>query len=105
MVAGFLFLDGSGNIIYWLMLLLLHLEWDIIGMYSWGPAALAWLYRALCDGYSRIGSNANLGGCMYLLQIYMWEHFPVTRPYRHTPQVCNYLLVFTIHIFLWTMSC
>jgi hypothetical protein len=36
MVAGFLFLDGSGNIISWLMLPLLHLEWDIIGTYSWG---------------------------------------------------------------------
>jgi hypothetical protein len=34
MVVGFLFLDGSGNIISWLVLPLLRLEWDVIGTYS-----------------------------------------------------------------------
>jgi hypothetical protein len=69
MVISFLFSNGSGNTISWLVLLLLCLEWDVIGMYSWGSAALTWLYCVLCDGCSRIGWNANLGGCVYLLQI------------------------------------
>jgi hypothetical protein len=69
MVADFLFSNGSGNTISWLVLPLLHLEWDVIGMYSWGSAALVWLYHALCDRCSRIGINTNLGGCAYLLQI------------------------------------
>jgi hypothetical protein len=101
MVAGFLFSDGSENTISWLVLPLLRLEWDIIGTYSWGSAALAWLYCALCDGFLRIGPNANLGGCTYLLQIWMWERFPVARLYHHAPQVCGYLLIFIIHIFCW----
>jgi hypothetical protein len=65
----FLFVDGSENTISWLVLLLLRLKWDVIGTYSWGSAALAWLYRALCDGCSRTGLNANLEGCVYLLQV------------------------------------
>jgi hypothetical protein len=69
MVADFLFVDGSGNTISWLVLQLLRLEWDVIGTYSWGLAALASLYHALCDGCSRTGRNANLRGCVYLLQV------------------------------------
>jgi hypothetical protein len=60
MVAGFLFTDRSGNTISWLVLPFLRLEWDVIGTYSWGSVALAWLYRALCDGCSRMGPNARL---------------------------------------------
>jgi hypothetical protein len=69
MVASFLFTDRSGNTISWLVLPLLRLEWDVIGTYSWGSAALAWLYRALCDDYLRMGQNANLRCCAYLLQV------------------------------------
>jgi hypothetical protein len=87
MVAGFLFADGSGNTISWLVILLLCLEWDVIGTYRWGLAALAWLYCVLCDGCSRTGRNTNLGGCVYLLQVWMWECFPVARPFHHDPQV------------------
>jgi hypothetical protein len=63
MVAGFLFSNGSGNTISWLVLPLFCLEWDVIVTYSWGLAALAWLYRALCDGCLRMSRNANLRGC------------------------------------------
>jgi hypothetical protein len=97
MVAGFLFADGSGNTISWLVLLLLRLEWDVIGMYSWGLAALAWLYRALCDGCSRTGQNVNLRGGVYLLPVWMWERFTVARPFHHDPQVFTYLIVFIMY--------
>jgi hypothetical protein len=98
MVVGFLFSDGSRNTISWLVLPILHLEWDVIAIYSWGSAALSWLYRALCDGCSRTGENTNLGGCTYLLQVWMWDHFPVARLYHREPEVCTHLLIFSMHI-------
>jgi hypothetical protein len=96
-VAGFLFTDGSGNTISWLVLPLLLLEWDVIGTYSWGSDALAWLYHALCNGCSRTGQNANLRGCTYLLQVWMWEHFIVARSFHHDPQVLTYLVIFIMY--------
>jgi hypothetical protein len=98
MVVGFLFLDGSGNTISWLVLPLLRLKWNVIGTYSWRSVALAWLYCALCDGCSKFSGNTNLGGCVYLLQVWIWECFPVAKPYHHEPQVCNHLLLFIIHM-------
>jgi hypothetical protein len=62
-----------------------------------GSAALAWLYRSLCDRVYRSGPHANLGGCAYLLQIWMWEHFSVARPNYHDPLVCTHLPFFIIH--------
>jgi hypothetical protein len=46
MVTGLLFSDGSRNTISWLVLLLLRLEWDAIGTYSWGPPH--WLGCTMC---------------------------------------------------------
>ncbi|CAL5079069.1 unnamed protein product [Urochloa decumbens] len=83
LVGGFLFPDSSGNTISWMWLPIIGQEWDNIANYSWGTAALGWLYRQMCDGYRRSGGNANLGGCAYLLQLWMWEHIPVGRPERY----------------------
>jgi hypothetical protein len=98
MVVEFLFSDSSGNTTSWLVLLILCLEWEAIATYSWGFAALAWLYHSLCDGVSRSGPSSNLGGCAYLLQIWLWEHFSVARLYHHDPHVCAQVL-FILHIF------
>jgi len=57
-------------------------QWENIAQYSWGSATLAWMYRQLCDACRRIANDSNLGGCAYLLQIWIWERFPVGRPYR-----------------------
>jgi hypothetical protein len=97
MVAGFLFMDRSGNTISWLVLPHLRLEWDVICTYSWGSDALAWLYHALCHGYSRTSQNANLRGCAYLLQVWMWERFTIARPFCHDPQVFTYLVIFIMY--------
>jgi hypothetical protein len=105
MVVGFLFSDGSGNAISLLVLPILCLEWDMIATYSWGSAALAWLYHALCNDCSRTGENANLGGCAYLLQIWMCEHFSVGRPYWSLPEVCTHLLIFIMHVFVLSVCC
>jgi len=105
MVAGFLFSDGSGNTISWMVLPILRLEWDVIATFSWGSAVLAWLYRALCDGCRRTGANANLGGCAYLLQVWMWERFPVGRPYRSVPAVSTTLLIIITPNLYYGVSC
>jgi hypothetical protein len=105
MVVGFLFSDKSRNTISWLVLLILCLGWDVIAMYNWGSTALAWLYRALCDGYSKTGENMNIGGCVYLLQIWMWEHFPVGRPYWSVPAVCTHFLICIMYVFVLSVCC
>jgi len=35
-----------------------------------------------CDACLWVASDSNLGGGAYLLQIWIWERFPVGRPYR-----------------------
>jgi len=87
LLGGFLFPDGSGNTISWMMLPIIRMDWEEIGTYSWASATLAWLYRALCDACTRVGENSNLGGCAYLLQLWMWERFPIARPERNNLQV------------------
>jgi hypothetical protein len=46
-----------------------------------GATALSWLYHTLCDDNKRTGDNANLSGCAYLLQVWIWEHSSVDRLY------------------------
>jgi hypothetical protein len=101
MVAGFLFPDGSGNTISWLMVPILSMPWDLIRTYSWGSATLAWLYRALCDACLRTAENSNLGGCAYLLQMWMWERFPCGRPSRRVLEVfpCHLIIFVVVSIF------
>jgi len=83
LIAGFLFPDSSGNTISWMWLELIGQDWDNIATFSWGNATLGWLYRQLCDACRRSKDSANLGGCAYLLQLWMWERLPVGRPERY----------------------
>ncbi|KAL2905052.1 Protein MAINTENANCE OF MERISTEMS, partial [Bienertia sinuspersici] len=48
--------------------------------YSWGSAALAYLYRQL--GVASRADGHQLSGCMTLLQAWIYEYFPVFRPHR-----------------------
>jgi hypothetical protein len=100
-VAMFLLPDAAGNTVSWMVLPLLGQVWDNIRGYSWGSAVLAWLYRQLCDACSRSGQDANLGGCAYLLQIWIWERLPVGRPHRGPVEVHTNLLFF-IHADLYS---
>jgi hypothetical protein len=79
-LGGFLFPDSSGDSISWIFLRILMQPLDNIAGYSWGTAVLAWTYRQLCQACRRQSSNGNLGGCSYLLQVWIWERFPVGRP-------------------------
>jgi hypothetical protein len=67
----------AGNTISWMWIPMIGQEWDAIASYSWASTTLAWLYRQMCDACRRCGPNANLGGCAYLLQLWMWERLPI----------------------------
>jgi hypothetical protein len=89
MVGRFLFLDSSGNTISWMWIPIIGQEWEGIATYSWASVTLAWLYRQMCDACRRSGPNAILGGCAYLLQLWMWEWLPIGRPERYSFGVRN----------------
>ncbi|QHO46928.1 uncharacterized protein DS421_6g191940 [Arachis hypogaea] len=72
-----LFADKSGNRI--------HIRWlpyvarlDEMGTYSWGSAALAWLYRCMCRVANR--HVVKLAGPLQLLQSWIFWRFPRFRP-------------------------
>ncbi|RYQ79470.1 hypothetical protein Ahy_Scaffold6g108220 [Arachis hypogaea] len=65
----------------------IHLRWlpylaslDELGRYSWGSAALAWLYRCFCRRTNR--NVVNLAGPLQLLQSWIFWRFPTLRPSR-----------------------
>ncbi|XP_025678215.1 protein MAIN-LIKE 1-like [Arachis hypogaea] len=72
-----LFADKSGN---WI-----HIRWlpyvarlEELGTYSWGSAALAWLYRCMCRVANR--HVVKLAGPLQLLQSWIFWRFPRFRP-------------------------
>ncbi|RYQ87812.1 hypothetical protein Ahy_B09g095355 [Arachis hypogaea] len=72
-----LFADKSGNRI--------HIKWlpyvarlEELGTYSWGSAALAWLYRCMCRVANR--HVVKLAGPLQLLQSWIFWRFPRFRP-------------------------
>ncbi|RYQ92854.1 hypothetical protein Ahy_B09g099099 isoform C [Arachis hypogaea] len=77
LLSSQLFVDKNANRI--------HLRWlpylasmDDLSRYSWGSAALAWLYRCLCRGTNR--NVVNLAGPLQLLQSWIFWRFPSLRP-------------------------
>jgi hypothetical protein len=85
-----LFPDATGDSASWMFLPCLT-DWDTTGGYSWASAVLAFLYRQLCEACRRSSRTASLGGCVYLLQLWMWAHIPVGRPREFPP--CEWFVV------------
>jgi hypothetical protein len=104
MVASFLVPDASGNTISWMCLPHLHEEWENITLYSWGSAMLVWLYHQLCEGCRRASPTSNLGGCTYLLQIWIWECIPIGRTHRKPVPVSVARLASIYAIQLYALS-
>ncbi|KAI5000306.1 hypothetical protein ZWY2020_004895 [Hordeum vulgare] len=77
LLCGVLFPDGTGRMS--LIYLPLIADLSLVGTYSWGSAALAFLYRALCSAASSHNMK-NIGGSLLLLQLWSWEHSHVGRP-------------------------
>uniref|UniRef100_K3YZ76 SWIM-type domain-containing protein n=1 Tax=Setaria italica TaxID=4555 RepID=K3YZ76_SETIT len=74
-----LFPNATGDTASWMWIHCLT-DWNQAGQYSWGSAILGFLYRQLCEACRRSTFSASLGGCMYLLQLWMWAHLPAGRP-------------------------
>ena len=49
-------------------------DFDAAGRYSWGSAALAWLYRELCRATDP--KSCDIAGALILVQLWAWSWFP-----------------------------
>uniref|UniRef100_K3XSW2 SWIM-type domain-containing protein n=1 Tax=Setaria italica TaxID=4555 RepID=K3XSW2_SETIT len=77
--ACVLFPDATGDTASWMWIHCLT-DWHQARLYSWGSAVLCFLYRQLCEACRRTSGSASVGGCVYLLQLWMWARLPVGRP-------------------------
>ncbi|XP_037488332.1 serine/threonine-protein phosphatase 7 long form homolog [Triticum dicoccoides] len=80
------FSDATGNSALWMFLEPLN-NWDT--QYSWGSAALAYLYRQLDLACRRKGGTSSLSGFVWSLSVWMWERIPVGRPDLKNPLMAN----------------
>ncbi|KAM0900803.1 hypothetical protein ACQ4PT_020376 [Festuca glaucescens] len=78
-ISRTLFADSGGKLAQWCWLKALTV---LEHKWSWGTAALAYLYRQLDDACRRTGT-AGIGGCMLLLFVWSWERLPVGRPVQY----------------------
>ena len=80
-----LFPDMTGDTVSWMYLPCLT-DWDTVGGYSWASGVLAFLYRHLCEACRPTSQSSFIGGCVYLLQLWMWSRLPVGRPLVEAPR-------------------
>ncbi|KAK4487505.1 hypothetical protein RD792_005851, partial [Penstemon davidsonii] len=77
LIGDVLLPNKSGNRVDMKYLPLLR-DINRIGTFSWGSAALACLYQELCRATKP--ETVQIGGCLTLLQIWVWERFHCMRP-------------------------
>lgn len=65
---------------------------------SWGSATLAYLYRQL--GMASRAETSQIGGCLTLLQAWIYEYFPMFRPHRDRLMLDSG----TPHAMMWNVS-
>jgi hypothetical protein len=80
-----LFPDATGDCTSWMHISCLT-DWDTTGQFSWGSAVLSFLYCQLCEACRWTSSSSSVGGCVYLLQLWMWFRIPVGRPQVFPPR-------------------
>jgi hypothetical protein len=56
-----------------LMFLPMLEDFDAAGRYSWGSAALPWLYRELCRATDP--DSCDIAGALILVQLWVWSRF------------------------------
>ncbi|KAE8801125.1 mutator protein [Hordeum vulgare] len=76
-ISRTIFADGTGKNAPW-MWVKAFTVFD--NKFSWGSAALAYLYRQLDDACRRTTKDGGVGGCMLLLSVWSWERLPVGHP-------------------------
>ncbi|KAK9992927.1 hypothetical protein SO802_022630 [Lithocarpus litseifolius] len=82
MLAGTLFMDKSGERNS-LMYLQFFNPISNGKNYSWGSAALSWLYRHLCKASEKTAKQ--IGGVVLLVQLWAWVRFPHICPVMRHP--------------------
>lgn len=88
-----LFVDKTGDRVMSTIFPLVS-DLDEVGSFAWGAGTLAYLYREL--GKASRAKCMQVAGCLTLLQIWIYEHFPCFRPRRgvdvslssDTPRAC-----------------
>ncbi|KAK1631450.1 hypothetical protein QYE76_005765 [Lolium multiflorum] len=75
-ISRTLFADSGGKLAHWCWLKALTV---LEHRWSWGTAALAYLYRQLDEACRRTGSGG-IGGCLLLLSVWSWDRLSVGRP-------------------------
>ena len=73
MLGGSVFADTFGDKVHLIWLKFLE-DFDTAGEYSWGSAALTWLYRQLCNAVK--AKTKDIGGALILVQLWAWSRFP-----------------------------
>ncbi|KAK1696530.1 hypothetical protein QYE76_013227 [Lolium multiflorum] len=76
MISRTLFADSGGKLAHWCWLKALTV---LERRWSWGTAALAYLYRQLDEACRRTGSGG-IGGCLLLLSVWSWDRLSVGQP-------------------------
>ncbi|XP_051193640.1 serine/threonine-protein phosphatase 7 long form homolog isoform X2 [Lolium perenne] len=76
MISRTLSPDSGGKLAHWCWLKALTV---LEHPWSWGTAALSYLYRQLDEACRRAGSGG-IGGCLLLLSVWSWDHLLVGRP-------------------------
>ncbi|KAK1695918.1 hypothetical protein QYE76_012615 [Lolium multiflorum] len=84
MLSRTLFADSGGKLAHWCWLKALTV---LERRWSWGTAALAYLYRQLDEACRRTGSGG-IGGCLLLLSVWSWDRLSVGRPRILTARPC-----------------
>ena len=74
--GGSIFADKSISHVHLLWLQFL-VDFDRAGEYSWGSAALSWLYREMCRACE---GSTSIGGALNLLQLWTFCRFPCLVP-------------------------
>ncbi|XP_027346483.1 serine/threonine-protein phosphatase 7 long form homolog [Abrus precatorius] len=77
LIGGFMLADHSSSRVPVRYLPLLE-DLEIIGQYSWGSAALAFLYIELC--MSTNIDRSGIGGLTPLVMLWAWDRFPFLSP-------------------------
>ena len=77
LLRGSYFADKSGEKVHLMFLPFLE-DFDAARWYSWGSAALTWLYRELCRATDP--NACDIAGALILMQLWAWFKFPHISP-------------------------
>jgi hypothetical protein len=87
LLGGNIFVDKSNNKVHVVWLQFLE-DFDRAREYSWGGAALAWMYRELCRACEMPAKD--IAGPLILVQMWAWERFPHMVPELVAPPEIDY---------------